>query len=80
MVVGADRIGERLIEAVVGRGNAGEPASVERDADDELVARHPLVEEGTMVPTTLLKRFQSRSLGSSLDSANGALKLVTLLR
>src|SRR5215216_3379511 len=46
VVVGTDRAGERLIEPIVVRGNAGEPASVEGDADDELVARHPLVEEG----------------------------------
>ena len=45
VVVGTDRAGERLIEAIVVRGNAGEPAPVERDADDELVARHPLIEE-----------------------------------
>src|SRR5215203_344822 len=46
VVVGTDRASERLIEAIVVSGNAGEPAPIERDADDELVARHPLIEEG----------------------------------
>src|SRR5215208_5157323 len=36
----------RRDRVVVGTDRAGEPASVEGDADDELVARHPLVEEG----------------------------------